>query len=226
MMRTWTRFLPAAATHLLAGMRSRSAGLNVMLSLIFLFLLSFSGEAQPRDGTVATGETLTEIWIRAARFGDLETVDALIKDDALDIDTSYSIDSKENALVVAAAAGHEEIVRSLIEAGADADHRSDPKKSTALMRAARQGHAGVVRMLLEDGGADVLLKNRVAITALHLVAMRSHHANTGIIELIVEHSPEACFAKDLKHRTPLQLAMENGNHHGADILRELCTSEV
>ena len=187
------------------------------------FRLAAIASAQPpQDATVATGETLTEIWIRAARYGDLETVEALIKDDALDLDASYSSDSGEPALVVASAAGHTSIVRALIEAGVDSDHRSDSKKSTALMRAARQGHADVVGVLLEDGGADVLLTNRVGVTALHLVAMRTHLADRGILELIVEHGPEACMAKDLKQRTPLELAVEKENDRAAEILRKLC----
>ena len=94
------------------------------------------------------------------------------------------------------------------------------------MRAARQGHAGVVRLLMEDGGADALLKNRVEITALHLVAMRPHLSSSGILELIVGHAPEACFSQDLKKRTPLELAVEKDNHRGADILREVCSSDV
>ena len=178
----------------------------------------------PQDATVATGQTLTGIFIRAARYGDLETVQALINDDALDLDTSYSEDSQENGLVVASAAGQVAVVRALIEAGVDADHRSDTKKSTALMRAARQGHADVARLLLEDAGADALLKNRVGVTALHLVAMRAHLASKGIIELIVEHAPEACYSKDLKRRTPLQLAEEKENYRAVEILREVCSS--
>ena len=178
--------------------------------------------AQATD--IASGETLTDIWIRAARYDDMETVEALIRDDALDLDTTYSSDSGENALVVSAAAGHESIVRALIEAGVDADHRSSPKKSTALMRAARQGHMEVCRTLLEDGGADALLSNRVGVTALHLVAMREHLADKGIIELIIKEEPAACFARDLKNRTPLDLAEEKNNHDGAEILRRFCSS--
>ena len=196
--------------------------MSIWYLLTLLQVVLSRGATQAID--VASGETLTEIWIRAARYDDLETIEALIRDDALDLDTSYSSDSEENALVVSSAAGHESIVRALIEAGVDTDHRSSPKKSTALMRAARQGHAQVCRLLIEDGGADALLTNRVGVTALHLVAMREHLADKGIIELIVEEEPAACFAKDLKKRTPLDLAEEKENYAGAEILRRVCAS--
>ena len=118
----------------------------LFLSIALGFRLAAIASAQPpQDATVATGETLTEIWIRAARYGDLETVEALIKDDALDLDASYSSDSGEPALVVASAAGHTSIVRALIEAGVDSDHRSDSKKSTALMIAAYARRCSVRR---------------------------------------------------------------------------------
>ncbi len=42
------------------------------------------------------------------------------------------------------------------------------------------------------------------------------------MELIVEHGPEACMAKDLKQRTPLELAVEKENDRAAEILRKLC----
>ncbi len=56
-------------------------------------------------------------------------------------------------MVCAAHAGHLEMVKFLLEAGADQEHKTD-EMHTALMEASMDGHVEVARLLL-DSGAQV-----------------------------------------------------------------------
>jgi ankyrin repeat protein len=63
----------------------------------------------------------------------------------------------DTALVIAAAGGHKDIVKSLLKAGADIHASED----AALMRAAEEGHTETVKLLLARGadphGTEALL---------------------------------------------------------------------
>ncbi|PWW80468.1 ankyrin, partial [Tuber magnatum] len=54
----------------------------------------------------------------------------------------------QTALLVAAEAGHGDVVRLFLENGVNVDGAAG---DTALVVAARQGHQDIVRMLLEEG---------------------------------------------------------------------------
>ena len=89
---------------------------------------------------------------------------------------------KGKALLVAAREGHLEIVRLLLEAGADKDAATTTDGATALLLAAFQGHLEVVRLLLE-AGADKDSATTDGATAL-LVADREGHLE--IVRLLLE----------------------------------------
>jgi len=61
--------------------------------------------------------------------------------------------------------GHLEMVKFLLEAGADQEHKTD-EMHTALMEASMDGHVEVARLLL-DHGAQVL-QNLIAFKLLHI----------------------------------------------------------
>ena len=73
----------------------------------------------------------------------------------------------------AASAGHTEIVKILIDAGADVNAKTNPciivnstfGEDTALMQAAIEGHCEVIKMLIK-AGADVNAKDALNQTAL------------------------------------------------------------
>ena len=65
----------------------------------------------------------------------------------------YFFQFKESALTLACYKGHLEMVRFLLEAGADQEHKTD-EMHTALMEASMDGHVEVARLLL-DSGAQV-----------------------------------------------------------------------
>src|ERR1700674_1444102 len=86
--------------------------------------------------------------VESAAKGDLTRVAALlqggINPDAKDLD-----DSKTTALLVAAGNGHDDVVKSLITAGATVDLRVG--EMTPLMLAAFRGYSNVVITLLKAG---------------------------------------------------------------------------
>ena len=87
----------------------------------------------------------------AATKGNLETVkDFLSKGAAVDGATEFGA----TALIFAADRGHLEVVRTLIEHGADVNHKDATYGSTPITWAAYGGHADIVTLLLSKGATD------------------------------------------------------------------------
>ena len=77
--------------------------------------------------------------------------------------------SAEGPLLRASAAGHAEVVRLLLEAGADKDATGTSSSCTALILAAHKGRLEVVRLLVEAGaGKDIT--DKFGLTALTAAA--------------------------------------------------------
>ncbi|MGF6937192.1 ankyrin repeat protein [Paraburkholderia sp. UCT70] len=94
----------------------------------------------------------------ASLVGDLNFVNLLIAKDA-------EVNKKGWApLHYAAANGHDDIVKVLLDHSAYVDAGS-PNGTTPLMMAARGGHVSTVKLLL-DNGADLSVKNQIGMTAL------------------------------------------------------------
>ncbi|MFM0494589.1 ankyrin repeat domain-containing protein [Paraburkholderia caledonica] len=94
----------------------------------------------------------------AALNGDIDFVKQLIAKDA-------EVNKKGWApLHYAAANGHDDIVKLLLDHSAYVDAGS-PNGTTPLMMAARGGHVSTVKLLL-DNGADLTVKNQIGLTAL------------------------------------------------------------
>ncbi|NKJ47120.1 hypothetical protein CIC12_10255 [Burkholderia sp. SG-MS1] len=94
----------------------------------------------------------------AALVGDLDFVNLLVAKDA-------EVNKKGWApLHYAAANGHDDIVKVLLDHSAYVDAGS-PNGTTPLMMAARGGHVSTVKLLL-DNGADLTVKNQIGMTAL------------------------------------------------------------
>src|ERR1051325_8999122 len=87
----------------------------------------------------------------------------------------------------AAFAGNTELVKALLDAGADAKELATTDGETVLMTAARTGNVDVVRMLL-DGGADVNAREHYkGQTALMWAAAERH---TAVVKLLLERGAD------------------------------------
>lgn len=106
------------------------------------------------------------------------------------------LDALNEALLLAATAGHETIVDRLINLGASVEARS-PDRWTPLMVAARHGRTKVVERLLEKR-ANPAEKTPDGLTAAALAGKAGHES---IRELIASHEAESANPMALSART-------------------------
>lgn len=102
--------------------------------------------------------------VESAAKGKLSVVESLLKR-GIDPDVRDLGGSETTALFVAAANGHDNVVKALLEAGANANAAADKSDITALMLAALRGNADVVLTLLK-AGADANAQDDQGETAL------------------------------------------------------------
>lgn len=102
------------------------------------------------------GRALQKALHMAASNGDDERVERLLEGAARKyLDINGPDDEGAAPLIYASCFGHDEIVRSLLDAGARVDEQ-DRHKWTALMWATANRHASIVKLLLERGASPEL----------------------------------------------------------------------
>lgn len=106
--------------------------------------------------------------LMAVKSGDIKQVRALL---AAGAKPDVSDRQGTTALMYAANLGYTEIVRSLVEAGANINLPRKRYGLTALMLAASANHFDIVRLLISKG-ADVNAKNEDGSTALMAAALK------------------------------------------------------
>ncbi|XP_069125262.1 ankyrin repeat and KH domain-containing protein 1-like isoform X1 [Argopecten irradians] len=132
---------------------------------------------------------------------------------------THSNEFKESALTLACYKGHLEMVKFLLEAGADQEHKTD-EMHTALMEASMDGHVEVARLLL-DSGAQVNMPADSFESPLTLAACGGH---VDLASLLIERGANLEEVNDEGY-TPLMEAAREGHEemvalllaHGADI---------
>ena len=105
--------------------------------------------------------------ISAAGRGHLTTVQALLSAPGIDINANSLIAA--TALHMAARLGKDEVVKALINKGANINI-TDNAGVTPLMSAAGRGHLTTVQTLLSVPGIDINAKSFIGKTALHMAA--------------------------------------------------------
>jgi ankyrin repeat protein len=114
--------------------------------------------ANPKTNVEIEDKAGENAMMMAALNGDIDFVKQLIAKDA-------EVNKKGWApLHYAAANGHDDVVKLLLDHSAYVDAGS-PNGTTPLMMAARGGHVSTVKLLL-DNGADLTVKNQIGLTAL------------------------------------------------------------
>ena len=113
--------------------------------------------------------------------------------------------------------GDLEIVRLLLEAGADINSK-DGHGQTALMNAAHAGQVELVRLLIEKG-ADLDVTAKYNLSAL-MLALIARHADTA--RLLIEAGADVNIrsSRDFHGKTALHLAESGGHSELAALLRQ------
>lgn len=85
----------------------------------------------------------------------------------------------QTALMLAVSHGRQEMVRALLECGADVNVQDD-EGSTALMCASEHGRAEIVKLLLEQPGCDISIADNDGSNALS-IALEAAHNDTAVL---------------------------------------------
>jgi ankyrin repeat protein len=147
----------------------------------------------------------------AAICGFHVTTKYLINEHSLDIN-ARGVYKESTPLHQASDKGHVEVVRVLLEHGADVTAQNEDEL-TPLHRASRSGREEIVRVLLEHG-ADPAARDKNRMTPLHWASARGH---VEVARILLERSEDA-EARDKDGRTPLHYAAFEGRVDIARIL--------
>ena len=144
-----------------------------------------------------------DVW-EAAAVGDADRVRELLDADASLLDASAP--DGFFPLGLAAFFGHEEVVRLLLERGADPRlvARNDRLQVTALHAAAAANHAEIARMVVE-AGTPVNATQPGGSTALHAAAQ---NGNLELVRFLIDHGADRDAQLD-DGRTPRDLAADD-----------------
>ncbi|KAK5930637.1 hypothetical protein CgunFtcFv8_026857 [Champsocephalus gunnari] len=85
----------------------------------------------------------------------------------------------QTALMLAVSHGRQEMVRALLDCGADVNVQDD-EGSTALMCASEHGRAEIVKLLLEQPGCDISIVDNDGSNALS-IALEASHNDTAVL---------------------------------------------
>ena len=162
-------------------------------------LVALGADVDARD---ADGETPV---FYAARSGKDGAIEALAAAHArIDVFSARNL----TPLMVAAQTGHPDAVQALLRAGAQADLRNrDDNGWTAIMYAAAGTSSSTIDALAE-GGAAVNADDAVHDLPIHIAARRS---NGSVVRALLEHGADANCPSGSDHKTPLEIAVENGD---------------
>ncbi|XP_016117130.1 ankyrin repeat and SOCS box protein 2 isoform X2 [Sinocyclocheilus grahami] len=172
--------------------------------------ISSSGRAANRDEEVSSAVRRAEAcesddWTalhEAAHCGQTHCVQALLTDPGVCVDKRTL--QEQTPLMLAVHGGHQECVRSLLEARADPDI-SNKNKETPLYKACEQESISVVKLLLASGVA-VNQRCYRGWTALHEAARRD---NTELCEALLR-AGAAVDPRNTDHITPAIEAARHG----------------
>jgi ankyrin repeat protein len=136
-----------------------------------------------------------------------------IPKEGADLDSAVRMSEGETALIIASTEGHTEIVRLLIEKGADIK-AIDTFDRTALIMAAASGWTEIVKILLENG-ADINAKDDTGDTALMWAVNQPE-----TIKLLLENGADVNAKEIFQGETALMMATTHGQIEVVKLLLE------
>ncbi|KAM0520493.1 hypothetical protein ACHAPE_002886 [Trichoderma viride] len=163
-------------------------------------------EASMSDESQQNVASLLQI---AAELGYIAVIKLLLKYDDYTMD-----DNMDKSLRLAAAEGHVQSTKALLEKTTAADP-ADSEGNTALHLASIHGYAELVHVLLDSGKFYNDLPNERGMTAMHLTAREGY---ARVVAIILEHEGSAEMT-NADGDTPMHLAAANGN---VDVVKVLC----
>ena len=166
-------------------------------------------EAPPNDHS--SDRTVGPLLIHAALSGDLQEVRRLV---SLGADVNFTNRYGVSALMVACLWDRQDIVRLLLEEGADTDAVEYAAGSDALLYACLSGNPCIVRLVL-DAGATVDTRNRFGRTPLMVAATVG---DVEAVRLLMDRGADLN-AVDNSGSNALQIAMDQGFEEVAAILK-------
>uniref|UniRef100_A0A1X7SG24 Uncharacterized protein n=1 Tax=Amphimedon queenslandica TaxID=400682 RepID=A0A1X7SG24_AMPQE len=116
--------------------------------------------------------------LEAVTAGNNEAVEFLLQLETVNID--HTNEEGKTALMLACEIGHEDIVHSLLSAGADVNIQ-DNKGWTALMIASEHNHISIIHMLLQANANPHLKKSNGS----NAVIIASDNGNVEVVELLI-----------------------------------------
>ena len=188
--------------------------------LLFVAVLSLAACGGSGGGFVVVEEFSDCPLCKAAKDGDLEQIEFLIDSGENPNSVSQSVNAfsdqpgklGDSALRFAVAEGHVDIVRALLDGGADVDKAN--KDGATPLSASVDDSSGEIAMILLNAGANPHATNKEGITALMFAAGRKNHEVAKML-LDAGANPDA---KEKDGWTALLFAAYHGNFEAAKIL--------
>ncbi len=176
---------------------------------------------KPTKSKVLSQKDFNQLLLHAAQVGNVSKAQELLEYGA-DIETQD--DHKYTPLLLASENGRSEIVKLLIDAGANkeaqmpANYRSNHSKYSSLHFAAKNGHTHTAQILIK-AGVNIETQASKDYRALHLACQNGH---TEIVELLLnEGADQEARIKDGGYRgyyTPLHFACSYGRYNVVKLL--------
>jgi hypothetical protein len=171
-----------------------------LISLLMMFLWLFVWPVSSH------GQSNERLW-QAAFSGDLEGVKSAVGQGAA---VDFKGQSGFTPLNAAARNGHLEIVKYLVEHGADIDKSDNSRDKTPLLAASFKGHFDIVKYLVEKG-AKVNVQSINGFTPLHDAA---YVGNFEVVKYLVEHGADVRI-RNKHNQTAIETARQGSRRAAA-----------